>query len=171
MDCNASSWPYPSWPQSFLFPFHPSSTKLCVATQLCHAFSFLWASVYVYLYLQNVPPTHMHTQITGTLPLKHQPYALVLLLLPSGIFLTTLKTGLSGSHHTPLTWLVHSYISMTSLKDPGSKNCILFTTFPLLHAHPSPSTEHIGLSQVLSMYLSHGWPEDLKVLRGTHLFS
>lgn len=66
---------------------------------------------------------------------------------------TALKTGLRGTHHT----LIHFYVSMTSLKDPGSKNCILFATFPLLHTLPSPSTEHTDLLWVLSTYIFATW--------------
>lgn len=68
--------------------FHSSSTKLCVVPQQCFPLGLC-----IYLFLWNAPPTHRHTQITGTLHVKHQLYVSVL-LLPSGILsLLPLRLG------------------------------------------------------------------------------
>lgn len=125
-----------------IVPFHSRSTELRVVPQPCHALSFLWASAYFYACLWNAPPTQTqpnHRHFACQTPTSCLSFVVASFWNSSP---PTLKTGLCGSHHVLLIWLVCFYVPTTRLKDLGSKSFIQFTTLLLLCAPSSPSTQH-----------------------------
>lgn len=134
-----------------ILPFHPAVLTTCSSPAVLSSGKqrHLW----------DVPPTQRHTQITDALCVKHQLQVPCLLLLPSGI-LSLLPSRLGYVAVITDYW----HVPMTRLKYPVSKNCILFTTFPLL-CPQAPNTA-LGLQHLLSNYLSHEWLEGFKSSKG-----